>query len=288
MRCPELLAFMKERHSVYLNRAAGKPKPWTDDPILQNFKFTNVFRELDRHTVWFNENLRQPNLDNPDFWFMSCLFRQIGWIPTVEELLEAKLHLKWDPKKARQIMLARQARKETLYTGAYMLNAHGRGPEDPADKAFFTTHLVLNPLWENRKELRKKMHGTLDAAHKALLPTHGWGPFTAYQVVLDLLHSPGWLDAAADKDTWAVTGPGGRRGLNRVMGRDLKNSTRPDVELREMLLLTQEISKRWPKGEKWGKISIHEVEFQLCEWDKYERTRLGEGKMKARYHGTAG
>jgi len=287
MRWPELLAFMKERHSIYLKRVAGKPKPWTDDPILQNYKFVNVFRELDKTTAWVRENIREPHLDHPDMWFMVAMFRQIGWIPTVEELLADKLHLRWDPKKARAIMLDRQARGETLYTGAYMLNAHGRGPDDPSDKAFFTTHLVLNPLWENRKELRKKMHGTMVEAFQAVLPTHGWGPFTAYQFVLDLLHSPGWLDKAGDRDTWAVTGPGGRRGLNRMMGRDLKHPTRPEVELSEMLLLTQEIAKRWPKGEKWGKISIHETEFFLCEFDKYERIRLGEGKMKARYHGTA-
>lgn len=285
MRSLELLEFMKERHRIYLAKTAGKPKPWTDDLIFQRYKFTNVFRELDRHTVWFSENVRLPYLEHPDMWFMSCMFRQIGWIPTIEELMAAKLHLKWDAKKARQIMLARQARGETLYTGAYMLNAHGRGPADPADKAFFTTHLVLNPLWEDRKELRGKMHGTLEGAHKALLPTHGWGPFTAYQVILDLLHSPGWLDQAKDREHWAVTGPGGRRGLNRVMGRALKHPTSANQELLEMLELTRELQKVWPKGRQWGKISIHEVEFQLCEWDKYERARLNEGRPKATYQG---
>lgn len=285
MRVTELVEFMVARHQIYLNRAAGKPKPWTDDPILQQYKFTNVFRELDRHTVWVRENIREPYLDHPDMWFMCCMFRQIGWIPTIEELMHAKLHTKWDPVKARKIMLARQERGDNLYTGAYMLNAHGRGPDDPSDKAFFTTHLVLQPLWEHRKQLRGLMHGNMQTAWGALLPTHGWGPFTAYQVVLDLLHSKGWLDEASDRDTWAVTGPGGRRGLNRVFGRPLKNSTPHEQELKEMQTLTEEVRKRWPKGRGWGKISIHEVEFQLCEFDKRERARLGEGRPRSKYDG---
>lgn len=285
MRVDDLFNFMRERHQIYLNRSAGKPKPWTDDPILQKYKFTNVFRELDKHTVWLRENIREPFLDNPDMWFMCCIFRQIGWIPTIEELMSAKLHLKWDPVKARNIMLDRQGRGETLYTGAYMLNAHGRGADDPSDKAFFTTHLVLQPLWEQRKQLRGLMHDKLQTAWGALLPVHGWGPFTAYQVVLDLLHAPGWLDGAEDRDTWAVTGPGGRRGLNRVMGRPTKQHTPPEQELGEMLAITKEIQKRWPKGREWGKVSIHEVEFQLCEFDKRERARLDEGRPRSKYDG---
>ena len=285
MRVDDLFNFMHERHSIYLRRNALEPKPWTENGILQAYKFTNVFRELDRHTIWLNNNIREKFIDNPDLWFMFCMFRQIGWIPTIDELMRAKLHLKWDPRKARDIMLARQKRGETLYTGAYMLNAHGRGPDDPSDKAFFTTHLVLQPLWEERKQLRSLMHEDLQTAWGALLPTHGWGPFTAYQVVLDLLHSPGWLDKAKDRDTWAVTGPGGRRGLNRVFGRPTKGHTPPEQELREMIELTNEIRKKWPKRKGWGTISIHEVEFQLCEFDKYERARLGEGRPRSKYDG---
>lgn len=286
MKARELLNFMRERHTIYLKKSSGAPKPWTKDSVLRNYKFTNVFRELDKTTVWLRENVREPYLDNPNMWFMVCMFRQIGWIPTMEELMAAKLHLKWNPKKAREIMLARKERGETVYTGAYMLNAHGRGPDDPADKAFFTTHLVLNPLWENRKALTPLMRGpSVEVAYSSLLPTHGWGPFTAYQVVLDLMHTPGWLWEAHDKETWCVTGPGARRGLNRVMGRELRHATPRKQELEEMHQLTRYVADRWPSGGQWGRITVHEVEFQLCEFDKYSRAKNGEGRPKAMYPG---
>ena len=36
--------FASERHRVFERRVAGEPDPWTDDPILREFKFCNVFR----------------------------------------------------------------------------------------------------------------------------------------------------------------------------------------------------------------------------------------------------
>ena len=281
-----LLEFMKERHSIYLKRSAGMAKPWTEDTILQKYKFTNVFRELDKTTVWVRENIRDPFLAHKDMWFMVAMFRQIGHIPTFEEIMGAKLHLKWDADKVRNILLDRKARGEVVYTGAYMLNAHGK-VGDPSDKAFFTTRRVLQPLWEDRAAVRNKMCGTLKEAHETLTPYHGWGDFTAYQVVLDLLHSEGWLSGADDRDSWVVTGPGGLRGLNRVMGRDVTERVPKEQQIRELLELTKLLKKGWPKKKGWGVLSIHEAQFFCCEYDKRERVRLGEGTPKATYQGAS-
>lgn len=34
--------WMTERHKIYCRKAAGLPKPWTEDLILQKYKFTKV------------------------------------------------------------------------------------------------------------------------------------------------------------------------------------------------------------------------------------------------------
>ena len=47
-----LFAFANERHMIYRRREAGESPPWTADPILCNYRFTNVYRELDRVTIW--------------------------------------------------------------------------------------------------------------------------------------------------------------------------------------------------------------------------------------------
>ncbi len=30
-------------------------------------------------------------------------------------------------------------------------------------------------------------------------------------------------------------------------------------------------------------LELHDLQFQLCEFDKYERVRLGQGRLKAKY-----
>ena len=40
--------FAAERQQVFYRRARREPPPWTDDPILDRFKFCNAFRASDR------------------------------------------------------------------------------------------------------------------------------------------------------------------------------------------------------------------------------------------------
>ena len=40
--------FASERQEVFYRRLEGEPGPWTADPILQRYKFCNVFRAADR------------------------------------------------------------------------------------------------------------------------------------------------------------------------------------------------------------------------------------------------
>lgn len=40
--------FAARRQEIFERRVAGRPAPWTDDPILRQFKFCNVYRAADR------------------------------------------------------------------------------------------------------------------------------------------------------------------------------------------------------------------------------------------------
>ena len=46
--CSTLWRFAAERHRIYLRRITGQPHPWTSDPVLSSYRFTNVFRAADR------------------------------------------------------------------------------------------------------------------------------------------------------------------------------------------------------------------------------------------------
>jgi alpha-glutamyl/putrescinyl thymine pyrophosphorylase clade 1 len=286
-RTNDLLAFMKERHNIYLKRAKGTAKPWTKDQILQSYRFCNVYRELDTVTIWVRENIREPFADHPNLWFMLAMARQINWPDTLQEIMDegAWPRQRYDWAKVRAIMLARQGRGDQLYTGAYMLNAHGTKPSDPKDKAFFTTKLVLNSVWEFRSEIRRAFeNGSMRQAWASLLPSHGWGPFTAYEVVCDARYTRYGATALWDRDAhaWANAGPGAKRGLNRLTGAPLKQPMRAEEALRLMRAYFDAIAPRWSHEPK---LEMREIEHCLCEFDKYERTRLNEGRPRSTYPG---
>jgi len=50
----EFYSFMYERHMIWHRRFVKRlPPPWTKDPLLRDYKFTNVYRELDYGTLWY-------------------------------------------------------------------------------------------------------------------------------------------------------------------------------------------------------------------------------------------
>jgi hypothetical protein len=46
----KLWYWVKERHTIYTARREGKPSPWTSDSVLSQYKFANIYRELDRES----------------------------------------------------------------------------------------------------------------------------------------------------------------------------------------------------------------------------------------------
>lgn len=38
--------FAYERQNIFLKKLEGKPYPWTDDPILKEYKFCNSYRVM--------------------------------------------------------------------------------------------------------------------------------------------------------------------------------------------------------------------------------------------------
>jgi hypothetical protein len=130
---------------------------------------------------------------------------------------------------------------------------------------------------------------TLQATWAKLLKLDYFGPFTAYEIASDLRHTYVCRDAS-DIRSWASFGPGAGRGMSRVMGlpvdtldyrRVLDHKCLLDNAL--TLLRMSEDPAHWPQ--EWPRWEMREVEHTLCEFDKYERTRLGEGTPKQAYGG---
>lgn len=274
-----LLYWIKERQSVYTKRQQGKPRPWTKDPILQSYRFCNVYREQDTVTRWIAQNWRDPydGVDQ-DAWFAMVVARVINWPETLEEI---GYPVPWNRKWFRAVVHQRQEQGEKAYSGAYIVSTNGHA----MDKADYLAQHVLTPLWIARATLRPLVGDTLASYHARLSQFNGMGSFMSAQVVADLKYvSP--LCGVTDWWSWAASGPGSRRGLNRVLGRPVKDPWREADWLTELRKLHLRVV---PLMDRARLPTIHAQDLQncLCEFDKYMRTLNGEGRPRATYPGLA-
>jgi hypothetical protein len=341
-----LAAFMAERHAVYMRKAyltaeaedPGRPlgmsqrmvQAWmngdsngiwglnklTNDPILQQFRFCNVYRDLDAVTVWIREYIREPFADHPHLWFMLAVARQINWPDTLAELQrgvqplyqinpmkqnavvtreETEVYPSWPnkqgfkPEDMTAVLLRRQARGDKVYTGSYMIRAEQHDHYwRHWPKVQYTAEIVLGKLWEAREYwelfLKQGKPNTMQEVWAEFQHPHytGWGPFMAYQVVVDMRHTR-YLRNAPDVNEWAALGPGSTRGLNRLHDRPLKQALRQEQGLQEMLEVRLELAQSGVLAPWVDLPELSDVQNCLCEFDKYERVRLGEGRPRALY-----
>ena len=96
--------WIEERHRIYMKKLRGESWPWTEDKILQEYKFTNPFRENDRTTIWFRENIRDPLRKNPNVLMATVIFRWCNLIHTGETLLKYDLLENWDSEVAYSVI----------------------------------------------------------------------------------------------------------------------------------------------------------------------------------------
>lgn len=258
--------FVAERYNIYKRRyLLNEPPPWTTDQTLATYKFTNVFREDDRVTQWIHRNWLQPHAKDVDAWFPMLIARHVNWPDSLEEL---EYPDPWRPKKFVDVMRKREKRGDQLFSGAYMINQSIPGGKGLA-KYEYLAEFIFSPAWEDRVHLRPKPgEDTLRTFCDRLSARQGLGTFMAGQVVADVKWAT--LQEAEDWATFAVPGPGSKRGLNIVCGRD------PEAPWREaewysalvalMLSTNKKLARTLPR-----KLDAQNVQNCLCEFSKYIR-----------------
>ena len=268
--------WIHERETIRLNKEVEqKPPPWTDDSILQKFKFCQVFREDDRTTRWFRTHIRDPYRDDPEVLMATVIFRWFNYIETGRTLVKNKLHLEWDRKKAIEEI----TKQNKWVTGAYIVKTPNR-----MDKVTGVAECISH-MWGDREKLVEKILATnsLEKSWNILRDYPYMGPFMAYEVITDLRHTY-LLRDAEDILTWANAGPGAMRGLNRLAGRELgfcKRSHPWNEEMRNLWEISRD--KLNPNLIDLDKFEMREIEGGLCEFDKYSRILNEEGRTRSVY-----
>ena len=291
--------YLNERESIRLRKESGMPGPWTQDPILLKYKFTNISRANDWTTRWVKKKWYDPNRHQPlEIQALNCaLFRYFGSAEFAEVI---GYQTEWDPAGIMQAARYRLSRGEKVFTGAYIITNGGR--TDPKQEVVVNHYLT--PFRQNAGKLVKiASEGSWQNACEFMQTLPGIGAFMSKEIALDLLMTP-VLENAHDKNTWSPVGPGAIRGLNRLHDRPLEaplTQAKGLVEMQELLaLLAQEprhnrhadsyllrekdergLLQEFPRiGPEYG---VTDVQFSLCELDKYMRVRNGEGRPRSSY-----
>lgn len=300
--------YARERQSILLARRAGKGRPWTKDPVLQSFRFCNIFREDDKTTVWFRENVRERYHNSPAVLLATVVFRMFNRIETGEAVFcqphldgptafETLLHAtQSDTRRKQKVDAALRNMIADIITfcgrGPYVTGAYIISSPPGRTKLLGMIEVIRRFVLAEKEFPGGGGADWLGAAElmlsgSSLQDAHNWfsqhdyfGKFHSYEIVTDLRHTP-LLSRAPDVMTWANPGPGCKRGMNRVMGRDKRDRVPVETVLAEMAELLTLSERYWPSD--WPSWEMRDVEHTLCEFDKYERVRLGEGRPRSVY-----
>jgi hypothetical protein len=277
--------WINERHRIYLKKEARDPWPWTDSKVLQKYKFTNAFRQLDAVTQewtarWQRDFNQGAGMTHGDILFAVCLFRFFNW-PRTFDVLRAKLGDTWSKSKAITVLNREHKAGRQLFTGAYIVSSGGeKQPKhltiiDALDHVF-----KQREMYGERIRYLNSMQGTV----VVLQNINTVGPFVAYEIACDLRFTP-VLAHAAGKLTWANAGPGAMRGIHRLLtGKVDKPKKRIDYNA-AMVDLWNRSSEHLEAHVRDCELpfELREIEHSLCEYDKLRRVQRGEGAPRSLY-----
>lgn len=284
--------FLTERQNIYWARAEGKPRPWTKDKILDRHFFCNVYRELDRGTQYVIHNIIGDNQQPMwDLLFKVMLYRMFNEPRTYEFLQKPMMGMVFNGRHAAQILDRKRAAGIRIFRGAWMTS----GANVVGSKAAAYCMEMERVSYRRQKlwnDFRSKTR--MADAWKVICGVNWFGGFSAYQVVLDMSYvayvKNGWLDY----DRWVYPGPGAKLGIMWLCGKNPTrrkgSGSRTFMTEREYALLIYHLRdhqesyfKRFRyKFRRWedNPLDLHNIEFSLCEFNKYMRAHHGDGKKK--------
>jgi hypothetical protein len=265
--------FAFERQRIFFCRRVGAPYPWTQDPVLARFKFTNAYRVLDRVSQYLVRNvIYREDLPTSaeEVVFRILLFKFFNKIETWEALeatfgpisLEA-----FDVGAYGEVLSRRMAADKRIYSAAYIMPP-GRSAFGHASK--HRNHLeLLRKMMDDRLGERLGESRRMQQGFELLRSYPTIGDFLAYQFITDINYSE--VTDFSEME-FVVPGPGARDGIRKCFA-DRGGLT--ESELIRLLADNQEQhfeSRGLSFQSLWGRrLQLIDCQNLFCEVDKYAR-----------------
>ena len=289
MRSKEFFTYLQKREHVRRNKAADLPYPWSYDDVLNTIKFTNVKREHDKTSQLLIEEFYEPNKGKSKREIlMNCaLFRYFGTIEFAREVGWQEFD-NFDFDGIIATAQARLARGEKVFTGAYVIT--NQGIKDNKEKVVVNVFLkglkekvqeicliaIETKRWEDTANIMKQIHG------------FGGTGFMTKEILIDTTYTNFWSLSGEqcllpdDWNSWTPVGPGSIRGAMRVLGLNKEPSAKETLQTIKDLFICRDKYTLFEQAMDM-ELCLTDIQFGLCEFDKYERVRLGQGRAKNKY-----
>ena len=271
--------FAYERQNIFLKKKEGLNSPYTEDKILQEYKFCNSYRVNDRVSQYLLKNViyNGKEYSNEDMLFRIILFKLFNKESTWELLLSHfnDITLKtFNMKEYSKVLEDAIKENISIYNDAYI---------SCANKAFgydrkHDNHLaLLNKMFViDRMQDKILKCSTMEEGFNIIRKYPLIGNFMAYQLVTDINYSDivNWRE-----DEFTIAGPGSLRGIKKCFI-DKGKMSNEDI-IRYMYEHQDEEFKRLNLDfKRIGNRPLQLIDCQniFCELDKYCRKKLPDLK----------
>jgi hypothetical protein len=284
--------FAAERQNVFFRRLEGALPPWTLDPIIKSFKFTNTYRASDRVSQYLIRNViycDDATLSPEDLVFRILLFKLFNKIETWQVLERETGRISWrtfDFHKYDSILTKEHASGSSIYSGAYIMPSGG-SQLGHSVKHRNHLHLLELMMQDNLPKRLARSRGMKDV-FETLLSYPTIGAFLAYQFAIDINYSE--LTDFSEME-FVMPGPGARDGIKKCFS-DTGGLNEPEI-VRFMVdrqeLEFDRLGLRF--RDLWGRrLQLIDCQNLFCEVDKFARVAhpdivgiSGRARIKQKY-----
>jgi hypothetical protein len=307
---------MKERQKIWVRRTLlKKPAPWTNNAILRDYKYTNVYRELDRASQFVIKHiLTQEDLPIEEKLFKLMIFRFYNQPDSFRQnggLIDLPDYSTWgtaggDTRLWRQTV-AQRKRSNPWHT-AYMMNmAFAPKLDKPwTNPGLYKDWAYIFIVFDKIYEIIPGLVTVLDQAKKpediieCLETIPAVSTFQSHEFFIDFTYftrySPEGAIMNFDANDFTNVGPGAALGIRLIFP-----SMQPK-EQKEGLYYLHELAQEYlgedfpylawnaDKNEYYttneynrNNFTLHQIEMWLCEFSKYWKMNIGAGKQRSKF-----